>query len=96
MLAKSLDIADAARPRLLRGVRLREDAVRGGYVLLAPERVVRADAIAVAVLQRCDGLRSLGEIVDDLCAVYKGERDRIQADVKKLIIDLVAKRMLAL
>ena len=85
-----------ARPRLLRGVRLKRDVVRGGYVLLAPERVVRADPIAVAVLERCDGVRSMAEIVDDLCAVYKGERERIEKDVRTLLAGLVAKRMVAL
>jgi pyrroloquinoline quinone biosynthesis protein D len=64
-------------------------------VLLAPERVVRADPVAVAVLERCDGVRSLNDIVDDLCAVYKGERARIDKDVRALLADLIAKRMVA-
>jgi pyrroloquinoline quinone biosynthesis protein D len=85
-----------ARPRLMCGVRLRRDSVRGGHVLLAPERVVRADPVAVAVLERCDGLRSLAEIVDDLCAVYKGERSRIERDVHALIEGMIDRKMVAL
>ena len=90
------DISGEARPKLPRGVRLREDEARGGHVLLAPERVVRADPVAVAVLQLCDGTRTLNQLVDELCAAYKGDRARIEADVRALLADLAAKRMLDL
>ena len=90
------DISGEARPKLPRGVRLREDETRGGHVLLAPERVVRADPVAVAVLQLCDGTRTLNQLVDELCAAYKGDRTRIEADVRVLLADLAAKRMLDL
>jgi pyrroloquinoline quinone biosynthesis protein D len=90
------DISSTARPHLPRGVRLKRDAVRGGFVLLAPERVVRADPVAAAVLERCDGQRTLAEIIDDLCATYKGERSRIESDVRRLLADLSAKKMVAI
>jgi len=90
------EFAPSAKPRLLRGVRLKHDEVRGGYILLAPERVVRADPIAVAVLQRCDGIRSFADIVDELCAVYKGDRERIENDVRVLLVDLFTKRMIGI
>ena len=48
-------IADDARPRLPRGVRLVHNEAQGGWVLLAPERVFKADAIAVEVVKRCTG-----------------------------------------
>jgi pyrroloquinoline quinone biosynthesis protein D len=87
------EISCEARPRLPRGVRLRSDETRGGHVLLAPERVVRADAVAVAILTLCDGTRTLNALVDELCAVYKGERARIETDVRALLADLAGKRM---
>ena len=90
------DIAATARPSLPRGVRLKRDQARGGFVLLAPERVVRADPIAAAVLERCDGQKTLAEIIDDLCATYRGERSRIEADVRRLLAELAAKKMVAL
>jgi pyrroloquinoline quinone biosynthesis protein D len=90
------DIASSARPRLPRGVRLMRDEARGGFVLLAPERVVRADPVAVAVIELCDGARTLSEIVDDLCARYRGERSRIEADVRGLLAKLTAKKMVEL
>jgi pyrroloquinoline quinone biosynthesis protein D len=89
-------ISGEARPKLPRGVRLKHDEARGGHVLLAPERVVRADPVAVAILERCDGTRTLNVLVEELCAVYKGDRARIEAEVRALLADLAAKRMLDL
>ena len=57
---------------------------------------MRTDAVAVAVLQLCDGTRTLDALVDELCAVYKGERARIDTDVRALLADLAAKGMIAL
>jgi pyrroloquinoline quinone biosynthesis protein D len=90
------DMAATVRPRLPRGVRLSRDEARGGFVLLAPERVVRADPVAAAILERCNGARTLTEIVDDLCATYKGERSRIETDVRRLLADLSTKKMVEL
>ena len=68
-MSAGAEIPGDARPRLPRGVRLRSDEARGGHVLLAPERVVRTDAVAVAILQLCDGSRTLDGLVDELCVV---------------------------
>jgi pyrroloquinoline quinone biosynthesis protein D len=85
-----------ARPRLPKGVRLRHDEARGEWLLLAPERVVKADAIAVEILKRCTGERTIRDIVDDLAVVYSADRARIAADVRALLAELAAKRMLGL
>ena len=87
---------DTTRPRLARGVRLQPDAARGGHVLLAPERVVMANASAVAVLELCDGTRGPGAIADELARRYGSDRERIAADVRALLADLAAKRLIDL
>ena len=89
----SAAIADDSRPRLPRGVRLREDKVRSRWVLLAPERVVKVNPIAVEILKLCDGSRSLGEIVNGLAERFKAEPARVSADVRTLLASLVEKRM---
>jgi len=86
-------IPDDARPRLPRGVRLREDRVRERWVLLAPERVVKLNPIAVEVLKLCDGSRSLAEIVAGLAARFNADPARVGADVRALIASLQDKRM---
>ena len=85
-----------SKPRLPRGVRLKYDETRGEWLLLAPERVVKADAIAVEILKRCDGTATIGEIVDDLAAQFSAPRARIEADVRALLEELAAKRMVDL
>ncbi len=88
--------AALSKPRLPRGVRLKHDETRGEWLLLAPERVVKVDAIAVAILQRCDGIASFDAIVDDLAASFSADRARIEADVRALLDTLAAKRMVDL
>jgi pyrroloquinoline quinone biosynthesis protein D len=65
-------------------------------VLLAPERVFKADAIAVAVLERCTGQATFGDIVDDLAATFKAPRERVLTDVTALLRGLADKRLLEL
>ena len=91
------EIADTARPKLPRGVRLTHNEAQGGWVLLAPERVFKADTVAYEILKRCTGEASVDEIVDDLAKAFAGApRERIHADVVKLIGGLADKKLLEL
>jgi len=89
-------ILDGARPRLPRGVRLMHSEAQGGWVLLAPERVFKADNITVEILKRCTGEATLGTIVDDLAKTFAAPRERIHADVVQLLSGLADKRLLEL
>lgn len=89
-------ISDDARPRLPRGVRLTHNEAQGGWVLLAPERVFKADAITAEILKRCDGEATLGTIVDDLAKTFAAPRERIHNDVVKLLGMLADKKLLEL
>ena len=87
-------VPDAAVPRLPRGVRLRQDVARGGWVLLAPERILQPDAVAVEILTRVDGQASLAQIVDSLAAAFSAERAQIDADVRAFLGNLAEKGFL--
>ena len=89
-------ISSDARPRLPRGVRLTHSEAQGGWVLLAPERIFKADAIAAEILKRCTGEATLDAIVDDLAAAFKAPRERIHADVNKILSGLAEKKLLEL
>jgi pyrroloquinoline quinone biosynthesis protein D len=89
-------IAPQARPRLPRGVRLTESQAHGGFVLLAPERVFKADAIAVEIIKRCTGSATLAEIVDDLARTFAAPRERVLADTTALLRGLADKKLLEL
>ena len=93
---KTTAVTEQARPRLPRGVRLTHSEAHGGFVLQAPERVFKADAIAAEILKRCTGEATVGAIVDDLAATYKAPRERILADVTALLGSLADKRLLEL
>jgi pyrroloquinoline quinone biosynthesis protein D len=82
-------------PALPRGVKLRFDQARDAWVLLAPERVLMPDPIAVEILKRCDGQASVAAIVDDLAATFAAERSQIEGDVKAFLQDLADKGMVA-
>jgi len=83
-------------PRLPRGVRLKYDEMLAEWLLLAPERVVKADAIAAEILKRCDGTRTLEAIVDDLARQFSADRGRVDQDVRALLLELAGKRMVDL
>lgn len=81
------------RPRLAPGVRLHFDRTREMWVLLGPERVIETEGPASEILRRCDGTRTLQQIVDELAALYTADRAEIEGDVKDILAELVSKRM---
>lgn len=83
------------RPRLAPGVRLHFDNTRAVWVLLGPERVIETEGPACDILRRCDGTRTVPQIVDELAALYTADRSVIECDVSEMLAELVAKRMLA-
>jgi pyrroloquinoline quinone biosynthesis protein D len=89
-------IAPDARPRLPRGVRLVHSDAHGGWVLLAPERVFKADAIATEIVKRCTGEATFEAIVDDLAKTFSAPRERILTDVTTMLRSLADKKMLEL
>src|SRR5438552_18481842 len=58
---------------------------QGGWVLLAPERIFKADAIAAEILKRCTGELTFGQLVDDLANSYTAPREKISTDVASLL-----------
>ena len=85
-----------AQPRLPHGVRLVHNEAYGGWVLLAPERVFKADPIAAEIVKRCTGDATVGSIVDDLAKTYSAPHERILADVSALLRRLADSRLLEL
>jgi len=89
-----MSVSPDAKPKLPRGVRLTHNEAQGGWVLLAPERVFKADAIAHEIITRCTGEATVSEIVDDLAKTFKAPRDRIETDVTAMLSGLVDKRLM--
>jgi pyrroloquinoline quinone biosynthesis protein D len=75
--------ADSARPRIARGYRLQWEEAQGTHVLLYPEGMVKLNGSAGAIMSRCDGERTLAEIVSDLESAYGAAG--LDADVKAFV-----------
>ena len=92
--SRRMDVSEASRPVLPRHTKLKFDGTRERWVLLAPERVLAPDEIAVEVLQLCDGHRSVEQLVDELARKYVADRTEIGRDVVAMLQDLADKGFL--
>jgi len=95
-MSERVEVSAELVPALPRGVRLRFDKARDAWVLLAPERVLMPDPIAVEILKRCDGKATVSAIADDLATAYNAPRERVLGDVKTLLGSLADKQLLEL
>ena len=59
-------LSGAARPAIAPGMRLQWEPAQAAHVLLYPEGMVQLNGSAGAILARCDGVRTVAEIVADL------------------------------
>ena len=88
----SLDAA--ARPAIAHGMRLQWEPAQEAHVLLYPEGMVKLNGSAGAILARCDGVRTVAEIVADLERTF-GAAD-LAADVTAFVELALARRWLEL
>jgi pyrroloquinoline quinone biosynthesis protein D len=86
-------VADSI-PSLPRHIKLRHDTARDRWMLLAPERVLTPDAVALDVLRLLDGQRSVMAIAEVLAGQYAAPKDRIVADITSLLQELADKGMI--
>jgi coenzyme PQQ biosynthesis protein PqqD len=92
--SRNISVGEASRPVLPRHAKLKFDETRQRWVILAPERVLAPDDIAVEVLQLCDGVRSVEQMIDQLAEKYTADRGAIATDVIAMLQDLADKGFL--
>ena len=92
--SRNISVSETSRPVLPRHARLKFDETRQRWVILAPERVLAPDQIAVEILQLCDGARSVEQMIDRLAAKYTADRAAIGTDVIAMLQDLADKGFL--
>jgi pyrroloquinoline quinone biosynthesis protein D len=80
--------AGSARPRLAPHVRLTFDPTRDRHVLLTPETVTVLNGTGAAILGRCDGKRTVTEILAELHQQY----DQVDDDEVRLFLAGLAAR----
>jgi pyrroloquinoline quinone biosynthesis protein D len=78
---------DTKHPKLARGCRLR--ATEEGDFLLMPESMLRMNRTGSEILKRCDGTRTVEQIVGELQGVFVGvELERLSAEVDSFLARL--------
>jgi pyrroloquinoline quinone biosynthesis protein D len=80
-------------PKLIPHASLRYNEARGEWLMMMPEAVVVLNETAAAVLNLCDGARSVDGIVDALGVDYEGVE---VADVEDLLRDLADQHLVVL
>jgi pyrroloquinoline quinone biosynthesis protein D len=83
------------RLRFAPHVTFRHDETRGRWVVLAPERLLLPDELAVEILKLLDGKLSVDGVVDQLAGRFEAPRAVIAADVTAMLQDLLDKGVLA-
>jgi pyrroloquinoline quinone biosynthesis protein D len=91
MTAERAIVSATSKPALPRHIKLRHDAARNTWTILAPERVFTPDAIAADVLRLCDGARTVEDIAAELTQSYNAPKERILADVTSMLQELADK-----
>ena len=86
-------VSDSDRPRLARHVRLTFSATRQQHILQHPETVVVLNGTGAAILELCDGRRTVAEIVAELGARYRAVPD---GEVRQFLTRLAARRCVEL
>jgi pyrroloquinoline quinone biosynthesis protein D len=80
-LNKQMMPAHESRPRLAPGCRL-NDKTQASRVLLMPERALHLNGPSLEIVERCDGTRTVRQIIAELQALYsKAEPQRVEQDI---------------
>ncbi|HLJ87322.1 MAG TPA: pyrroloquinoline quinone biosynthesis peptide chaperone PqqD [Candidatus Angelobacter sp.] len=83
---------DSSQPRLARGCRW--GGTDENPVVLFPEGAISLEGPGKQILEQCDGVRTLKDIVDRLTALYKGsDPEQIRRDVSLFLQQLQQKRI---
>jgi pyrroloquinoline quinone biosynthesis protein D len=88
---------EASVPAFPRGVKFRFNQAKQQWVILAPERLLEPDEMAVTVLKLVDGQRTLGAVIDALMAMITIDpppREVVATDVTAMLQDLADKAFL--
>ena len=83
-----LKIKDETVPKFPKHVKFRHNKARDEWVILAPERLVNLDQIAVEILKMVDGEKKVKEISAELSKKFNAPEETIISDVKEMLQDL--------
>jgi pyrroloquinoline quinone biosynthesis protein D len=83
-----------SRPRLAPGCRLNEKA-QHPRTLLMPERALRLSGPSLEIIERCDGKRTVQQIITELQKIYsKADPAKVEQDILGYLASLLNQRAL--
>jgi len=83
-----------AKPRLAPGCRLNEKS-QPQRILLMPERALRLNGPSLQIIERCDGTRTVRQIIAELQKLYsKAEPQKVEDDILGYLARLNEQRAL--
>jgi pyrroloquinoline quinone biosynthesis protein D len=88
-----MTIGDDSRPRLAAGVRMQTDKVTGQPVLLYAEVVVQLNPTGAAILELCDGQRSVQGLLTELGGKFNVDGKVLRTDVIEYLERLRQRRL---
>jgi len=88
-----MSVTSDSRPRLWRVARVDYDRVRQRPVILYPEGALFINDTARAILELCDGQRTVGEIATELGTRYNSD---VLPDVLEFLTDMHRREILTL
>ena len=72
-----------ARPAISHGFRLQWEQAQNAHVMLYPEGMIKLNTSAAEILRRCDGRRTLHDIVAELESVF--QKTGLEAEVAQFL-----------
>ena len=88
---------DSSKPRLATGCRWGAESKTGSTeerTILFPEGAIKLQGTGLQVLERCDGERTFGQIIEELQAQFSvADPAKIRADISQFLEQLRNKRV---
>jgi len=82
------------KPKLAPKTKLRLDQKTGKYILLYPEKGLLLNPTGAAILKRCDGERTLAQIVSGLAEEFSADAERLRGQVLTFVQGLLDRGLL--
>jgi coenzyme PQQ biosynthesis protein PqqD len=83
------------KPKLSKKARVQRDKVTGKNVLLYPERGLVLNETASMIVERCDGARTVQQIIDELAQKFTGAtREQLTQEVVAFLQQLYDRTLL--
>lgn len=89
MTTDTIAVLDDARPRLAPHFVFRWEASQDSFILLYPEGLIKLNQSAGEILKRCDGLRRVADIIEELQTAFPGGAVTI-AEGARAFIDIAS------